>query len=453
MLGGRGQILIVDDHIEMARVLAEHLADLGYTTEVHGGGQEAIVAVRTAMPDVVVTDLRMEGVDGFDILGAVKSIDPGIPVLIMTAFGAVASAVEAIKRGAFHYFTKPLELDEVAIYVERALADRQLRDENRALRRVVVERSTLGALIGGSAPMRVLYDLIERVSPSPSPVLIRGESGTGKELVARAIHFEGPRRERPFVAVNCTALPETLLESELFGHTRGAFTGAVTARRGLIVEPHGGTLFLDEIGDMTPALQAKLLRAIEDGEVRAVGADTPRNVDVRLIAATHQDLEERVRSGLSRADLFYRLNVVTVRVPPLRERRADIPALVERFLARARERNPTARVREFKPELVSALAACAWPGNVRELENVVERLVIVGGTETADVQDLRLHAPQAILTSAPLGRAWDEVVPLRILEDEYIAWAISRCGGNKTKAAELLGIDVSTIYRRERASR
>jgi two-component system response regulator HydG len=300
--------------------------------------------------------------------------------------------------------------------------------------------------------MRALYELIERVAPSPSPVLVRGESGTGKELVARAIHFEGPRRDRPFVAVNCTALPEALLESELFGHTRGAFTGAVAARRGLFVEAHGGTLFLDEIGDMTSALQAKLLRAIEDGEVRAVGADTPRNVDVRLIAATHQDLEERVKAGHFRADLFYRLNVVTVRVPPLRERREDVPALVERFLHRARERNPSARVRHFTPELVSALATCPWPGNVRELENVVERLVIVGSKEVADVAELRLHAPQAVVSSSPLGKAWDEVVPLRVLEDEYIAWAVGRCGGNKTRAAELLGIDVSTIYRRERAS-
>jgi two-component system response regulator HydG len=245
-------------------------------------------------------------------------------------------------------------------------------------------------------------------------------------------------------------LPEALLESELFGHTRGAFTGATAPRRGLFLEADGGTLFLDEIGDMAPALQAKLLRAIDEGEVRAVGADTSRSVDVRLVAATHQDLEKRVKAGQFRADLFYRLNVVSLQVPSLRERPEDIPLLIERFLVRARERNPGAPVAKLTPALVARLAASAWPGNVRELENVVERLVILTNREIADVADLERHAAQVAAEPSPLAAAQEKIMPLRQLEDEYIAWVLARCGGNKTRAAELLEIDVSTIYRRER---
>ncbi|MFH0902624.1 MAG: sigma-54 dependent transcriptional regulator, partial [Pseudomonadota bacterium] len=321
------RILVVDDHLEMARAIADQLEEVGYATDVTDSGASALVLVRGRQPDAVLTDLRMERVDGFDVLDGIHAIDSTLPVLIMTAYGAIDTAVEAIKRGAFHYLTKPIQLQEVLVYIERALADRRLRDENRALKRIAVERSCFGAMVGRSPSVRTLFDLIERVAPSPAPVLVRGESGSGKELVARALHFEGPRRERPFVIVNCTALPESLLESELFGHTRGAFTGALAARRGLFVEADGGTLFLDEIGDMAPALQAKLLRAIEVGEVRAVGADSDRKVDVRVVAATHRDLEEYVRSGKFRADLFYRLNVVSLQVPPLRDRAEDIPLL------------------------------------------------------------------------------------------------------------------------------
>jgi two-component system response regulator HydG len=284
-------------------------------------------------------------------------------------------------------------------------------------------------------------------------VLVRGESGSGKELVARALHSEGPRRQRAFVAVNCTALPQALLESELFGHVKGAFTGATTARRGLFVEADGGTLFLDEIGDMAPELQARLLRVLEDGEVRAVGADGSRSVDVRVIAATHQNLEARVKEGRFRADLFYRLNVVSLRIPPLRERQEDVPMLVEHFVAQARARNPRSPVTELAPEVVAELAHMPWPGNVRELENLVERLVLLGSQPTVDLPLLRLHASGSApdLPTHPLAAAPEQVVPLRQLESEYIAWVVARCGGNKTRAAELLGIDVSTIHRRERA--
>ncbi len=444
------RILVVDDHVEMGRMLQEPLTDEGYEVELATGGAEAIRLVRGRPFDAILTDLRMEEVDGFDVLAAVRAVDPEVPVLLMTAFGNVESAVEAMRRGAWHYFTKPFRLDEVLIYLRRALEERRLRAENRALRQAAGGSSGLGALVGRSAAMRTLYELIGHVAHSNAAVLLRGESGSGKELVARAVHSEGERAAEPFVAVNCTALPHALLESELFGHVKGAFTGATTARRGLFVEADKGTLFLDEIGDMPSELQAKLLRVLEDGEVRAVGADASRTVDVRIIAATHQDLEARVREGRFRADLFYRLNVVTLRIPPLRERREDIPLLVEHFIEQARGRNARSKVTGFSAEVVSALGTMPWAGNVRELENLVERLVVLVPRETVELTDLRLHAPGIGPETHPLAQAQEGLWPLRQLENEYIAWVVARCGGNKTRAAELLGIDVSTIHRRER---
>ncbi|WP_438503344.1 sigma-54-dependent transcriptional regulator [Corallococcus aberystwythensis] len=443
------RILVVDDHVEMGRMLQEPLADAGWTVDLATGGQEALTLIRSRVYDAVLTDLRMEKVDGLDVLDAARQVDPELPVLLMTAFGGVESAVEAMRRGAYHYFTKPFRLDEVRLYLGRALEDRRLRAEHRALKSQ--ERSGLGALVGRSGTMRGLYELIDRVAHAAAPVLLRGESGSGKELVARALHLEGPRAPGPFVAVNCTALPGPLLESELFGHVKGAFTGATSVRRGLFVEAHGGTLFLDEIGDMPTELQARLLRILEDGEVRAVGSDASRTVDVRVVAATHQDLEARVKEGRFRADLFYRLNVVSLRVPSLKERREDIPQLVEHFTARSRARNPRSRVTSLSPEVVAALGAMPWPGNVRELENLVERLVVLVPRETVTLEDLRPHAPVPSAEEAsPLTQAQEGVWTLRKLEGEYIHWMVQHCGGNKTRAAELLGIDVSTIHRRER---
>ncbi|QSQ24648.1 sigma-54-dependent Fis family transcriptional regulator [Pyxidicoccus parkwayensis] len=445
------RILVVDDHEEMGQMLRQPLEDAGYQVDLSTGGADAIAQLRARLYDVVLCDLRMEDVDGLDVLTAARKLDPELPVLLMTAFGAVETAVEAMKRGAYHYVTKPFRLDEVLLYVGRAVDERRLRAEHRDLKRLVADRSGLGSLIGRSKAMQALYELVERVAHSAAPVLVRGESGSGKELVARALHSEGSRRGGPFVAVNCTALPHALLESELFGHLKGAFTGATTARRGLFVEADGGTLFLDEIGDMPPELQAKLLRVLEDGEVRAVGADGARTVDVRIIAATHQDLEARVKEGRFRADLFYRLNVVSLRIPPLRERPEDIPLLAEHFVEKARVRNPRSPVTALGRDVVAALARMPWPGNVRELENLIERLVVLGGQTTVDVPLLKLHASGGMTEPHPLTMAFEQVVPLRQLESEYIAWVVARCGGNKTRAAELLGIDVSTIHRRERA--
>ncbi len=444
-------VLIADDHVEMARLLADKLREDGWRPRVVDGGRAAIEALHAAVPDLVITDLRMAEVDGLDVLDAARAADPDLPVIIMTAFGAIETAIESMRRGAWHYVVKPVRLDELALHVERAFEHRTLRRVNRQLR--VERRLGLSALVGKSAAMRELYALIERVALAAAPVLVRGESGTGKELIARALHEAGPRRDRPFLAINCTALPESLLESELFGHTRGAFTGATSARAGLFVEASGGTLFLDEIGDMTPALQAKLLRVVQQGEVRPVGSDESRAVDVRVIAATHQALEERLADGRFRQDLFYRLNVVPIAVPPLRERLDDVPMLVEHFLAAARARNPHSPVAHIAPAAVTALSRYPWPGNVRELENLIERLVVVGTTAEVDLSELAALAPSVASGQERFSLPRDRLATLRELEEEYIAWMIERCGGNKTKAAELLGIDPSTLHRRTRSRR
>jgi two-component system response regulator HydG len=444
-------VLVVDDHVEMARLLADKLREEDWRPRVVDSGRAAIESLADAVPDLVITDLRMAEVDGLDVLDAVHAVDPDLPVIIMTAFGAIETAIEAMRRGAWHYIVKPARLDELTLHANRAYEHRTLRRVNRQLR--VESRSGLSSLIGKSAVMRELYALIERVALASAPVLIRGESGSGKELVARALHESGPRRDKPFLAINCTALPESLLESELFGHTRGAFTGATSARSGLFVEASGGTLFLDEIGDMAPALQAKLLRVVQQGEVRPVGSDESRSVDVRLVAATHRDLEQRVTDGTFRQDLFYRLNVVPIDVPALRERLEDIPKLVDYFLAAARVRNPHSPVVRLAPELVTALTRYPWPGNVRELENLIERLVVVGTTTEIGLSELTAIAPSIHGNQERFSLPRDRLATLREVEEEYIAWAIERCGGNKTKAAEILGIDPSTLHRRTRTRR
>jgi len=414
-------------------------------------GRAAIDKLTATMPDLIITDLRMADVDGFDVLAAARAIDPDVPVIIMTAFGAVDSAIEAMRRGAWHYIVKPVRLEELSLHVSRAIEQRAMRRENRHLR--AATREKLSALVGRSAAMRRLYDLIERVAPSPAAVLIRGDSGTGKELVARAIHDGGARRDRPFIAINCTALPEQLLESELFGHARGAFTGATSARPGLFVEASGGTLFLDEIGDMSTPLQAKLLRVVEQGEIRAVGSDSTRAVDVRLIAATHQDLEARVADKQFRADLFYRLNVLPVVVPPLRDRLEDIPLLTEHFVTLARDRNPHSPVVRLAPDLISALANYPWPGNVRELENTIERMVVIGTTAELTARDLPAIAPHVAGGPDRFTIPHEQLATLRELEEHYIAWVLDKCGGNKTRAAEILGVDPSTVHRRARSGK
>jgi two-component system response regulator HydG len=363
----------------------------------------------------------------------------------MTAFAAVEGAVEAMRRGAHHYITKPFELSEIAPHVERALEQRSLGRENRALRRLAGLQDS--ELVGRSSAIRDLLALVDRLADARTPVLIRGESGSGKELVARALHVRGARSRGPFVPVNCSAIPEAMLESELFGHVKGAFTGAEQTRRGLFLEADQGTLFLDEIGDMAPGLQAKILRVLEDRVVRPVGADAPRSIDVRVVAATHQDLEARIREGRFRQDLLFRLDVMPVRVPALRERCEDIPLLVEHFIARVSLDHPASRLRRLSPALMDLLSAHSWPGNVRELKNLVERMAIVCDHAEATLEDARGLLPLAS-PSPVLEFSRQPIHPLREIEEAYIAFVVDECAGNKTRAAELLGIDVSTIHRR-----
>jgi two-component system response regulator HydG len=445
----RLRALVVDDVVDMAETIANDLELAGFETMVADNGSTAIDLFSKDPLDVVVTDLRMKNVDGLDVLEGVRKIDPEVPVLIMTAFGAVDSAVEAMRRGAFHYVTKPFELGTLRALIERACRERSLARENALLRASLRENLSAKQILGQSPPMRQLRALIERVAHAASPVLISGETGSGKELVALAIHTDGPRGDRPFVALNCAALPEHLLESELFGHARGAFTGASQARRGLFVEAEGGTLFLDEVGDLPPQLQGKLLRVLQSGEVRPVGSEAIRNVDVRCIAATHKDLGQLVEKGLFREDLFFRLDVLRVAIPPLNERREDIPVLIDHFLRRSLERSPRAVLVGFEKEALDFLVDFAWPGNVRQLENFVERLVVTATSPRASVAEVK-HALGPAREPDPVASLVQKPITLAALEDRYIAEILKKVGGSKQKAAELLGVDPSTLYRREK---
>ena len=432
-------VIVADDHAELAGLIADKLRDGGWDARVVDSGRGAIAALAECCPDVVITDLRMPDLDGFAVLAAAPR---DTPVIVMTGFGDVQSAVHAMQRGAWQFVEKPVRIGELVEHARRAVSWRR------------AQASALEGVVGESSIMRDLASSVARVARTAVPVLVRGESGTGKELVARAIHAAGSRRDRPFVAINCAAIPDALVESELFGHLRGAFTGATTTRAGVFGEANGGTLFLDEIGDMPLAVQAKLLRVLQGGEVRAVGAEGTHRVDVRVIAATHQDLDAHVHSGRFRADLYYRLSVVPITVPPLRARGEDIVLLAQYFLARAKQRDSGCRASELSPEAVAVLVAYEWPGNVRELEHVVERLAILGGRPVITVEDLRELAPEIVAAALPVPPALPErLVTLRELEDQYIDRVLAHCGANKAKAAEILGVDPSTLYRRVRARR
>jgi two-component system, NtrC family, response regulator HydG len=448
----RMRALVVDDVIDVAQTVANELDAAGFETEIAGSGAAALDRFASVPADVVVTDLRMKNVDGLDVLRGVKRNDPSVPVLVMTGFGDVDSAVEAMQNGAFHYLTKPFAMETLLALVERACRERMLSHENAQLRTALHENASARRLLGKSAPMQRLRALIERVAGASSSVLISGETGTGKELVALAIHADSPRAERPFVAVNCAALPEYLLESELFGHAKGAFTGASQSRRGLFVEADGGTIFLDEIGDLPLALQGKLLRVLQSGEVRPVGSEQSRTVDVRCVAATHKDLGELVAKGLFREDLFFRLDVLRVAVPPLRERGEDVLPLCDHFLKKSLATGTRSILIGFEPEALDFLAGCDWPGNVRQLENLIERLVVTASAPLARLGDVK----------AALGpmREADLITPLvqqrltlQDLESRYIDGVLRAVDGSRPKAAEILGVDPSTLYRRDKPRR
>ncbi len=439
----RFRILIVDDSAEMARTLADGLSDHGYDPIAVSSGTEAIARLELGGIDAVVTDLRMPNVDGLAVLDASRRLDPGRPVIVMTAFSAVDSAVESIRRGAQHYLTKPFKQDELVLFLERALDESRLRRQAAALQRELGGRFVARAIIGDSAPMRALRELILRVADAPASVLIQGETGTGKGLVARALHGESRRAQAGFVSVNCAAIPEGLLESELFGYVRGAFTGATRDHGGLFAEARGGTLFLDEIGDMPLALQAKLLHVIESGSVRPVGGSREQAIDVRIVAATNRNLLAAVRGGTFREDLLYRLDVVSMVLPALRDHREDLPALVAHILAELRGRYPNSPVQRVGREALAALARHAWPGNVRELAHVLERLMLLGSAPEIGVADLppAVRDPAAADPVAFSG----EILPIRELQRRYAAWAVTQTGGHRAQAAEKLGIDAKTL--------
>jgi two-component system response regulator HydG len=437
-------ILIADDQMEMSRTLADGLSDGGFVTVPTGSGKRAIELLREEPFDAVITDLRMPDVDGLAVLEASRRLDPDRPVIMMTAFSAIETAVESIRRGAYHYLTKPFKTDELILFLRRALDERAVRREAKALRSALRERFSIESVFGKSESTREIAEIIARVADTDMPVLILGETGTGKGLVARALHTESRRASGPFVTVNCSALPEPLLESELFGHVEGAFTGATSDRVGLFVEADAGTLFLDEIGDMSLSLQAKLLHAIESGRVRPLGSSKERAIDVRIVSATHRDLRKGVREGLFREDLLYRLDAVSIEVPPLRHRKDDLPRLIAAFLERARQRHPTSPVERISRAALEALLASAWPGNVRELEHCIERAVVLGKGREVEVADL----PATVTRSEPKGIGFlGEVIPAREMQRAYAAWALEKLGGNKSRAAERLGIDAKTLAR------
>lgn len=437
------RIVVVDDKLPMAETLADGLADRGFDARAVGSAREALALLPET--DVLVTDLRMPEVDGLSLLDQARATAPNVPVIVMTAYGAIDSAVESIRKGAFHYLTKPFKLDELLVFVERALADRELRRETQALRKSVRDRYSLAGLVGKSPAMQQVLQVVQRVAATRVPVLLTGETGTGKGAVARAIHGESVRASGAYVAVNCAALPDQLLESELFGHTKGAFTGAVADREGLFADASGGTLLLDEIGEMSPALQAKLLHVLEAGTVRPVGATKERAVDVRVVAATHRDLRAKIREGTFREDLMYRLDVVSIELPPLRHRREDIPLLLEHFLAESRARHPHSPVTGFGRDALALLLDHAWPGNVRELAHVIERCVLLGNTAEVTAGELpaQLREPPPAAPQSFDGA----VMPIRELQRLYARWALDRLGGHKARTAAELGVDTKTLNR------
>jgi DNA-binding NtrC family response regulator len=442
----RAVVLIVDDDAAMRDFLREELEREGFRVLTAIGGRAGVERVKQGGVDLVVCDVKMPDLDGLDLLREIRAVEPSPYVITITAFGSIDTAIRAVKLGAYDYITKPFELDQLLLTIDKALGERELRSEVTRLREEVARRDRLDNLIGRSVAMQEIFGLIRRVSASPASVLITGESGTGKELVARAIHHHSPRKGRPFVAVNCAAIPHTLLESDLFGYKRGAFTDARTDRQGLFVEADGGTIFLDEITELPLPLQPKLLRVLQEREVRPLGASKPERVDVRVIAATNRVIETRLKEGELREDLYYRLNVIQIQIPPLRGRPEDVLPLAEHFLARSAQRAQKT-LRAFSESARKVLLGYHWPGNVRELENVVERAVALCDREIIGPEDLP-PAMRERKNQDRLSGALAQGLTLEQLEREYIERVLEAEGGNKTRAAQRLGLDRKTLYRK-----
>ena len=438
------RILVVDDEESIRMMLRAVLEEEGYEIIEAADGPEAVKAVEQNPLDLILLDIRMTTMDGIETLTEIRKISPFVPVLMMTAYATVKTAVEALKAGAFEYLAKPLDIEELKILVQKALEYYRLREENLTLKERLGSRFDFSRIIGKGRKMKELFDFLAQVAPSEATVLILGESGTGKELVANAIHHNSPRTQQPFVKVACAALPETLLESELFGHEKGAFTGAIARREGRFQAAHRGTIFLDEVGEMSPAIQTKLLRVLQEREFEPVGSSRTAKVDVRVIAATNKDLGKEIKEGRFREDLFYRLNVIPIHLPPVRERKEDIPALANHFLSLYREKNKK-EIKEISPKALDLLIRHDWPGNIRELENCLERAVIVARGELLAPADL----PPAI-QNLPAGKEDAEIpfpagISLQEAEKALILKTLEDTGGNRSRAAEILGINRRTL--------
>jgi two-component system, NtrC family, response regulator HydG len=453
MRNNKKQILVIDDDHEMRSLLKDFFTELGYSMSEYASASQALAQMQNDHGmnaddiDLIISDINMPGMSGLEFTETFKRINAKIPIILITAFGSIETAIDSIRKGAFDYIVKPFKLDELSVTVERALEFTQLRRDNKILRDEIKQSHAFRGIVGKSQGMQEVFDLIKRVAPAQANVLISGESGTGKERVARAIHELGPRGQKPFVAINCTAIPDTLLESELFGHAKGSFTGAIQRKRGLFEEADGGTVFLDEIGDMDQALQAKLLRVIQEKKVRSVGDNVDRPIDVRILAATHKDLKAAIKNGTFREDLFYRLSVIPIVIPPLRHRPEDIAPLAEFFLKKFAAENGS-NIQGFTKEAMERLIQLPWEGNVRELENLVERCVVLGKGNFIEVEDLPVAKIDE--TESFFAQTKGTVQTLEEVEKRYIRFVLEKAGGKKEKAAQMLGVNRRTLYRKER---
>ena len=442
----KGKILVVDDEESLGKFMQIMLQKEGYEVTPTLSGPDALKRLRSQEYDLVIADLMMPEMNGLKLLSEVKDSNPQIDFIVMTAFASVDTAIEAMKKGAFDYITKPFKVDEIKMAVNKSFEQRELKKENQQLRSQLKMDVSLDAFVGKSDVIAKVKEMVQRVAPTDSTVLLLGESGTGKELIARALHSCSQRADKPFVSINSTALPENLLESELFGHVKGSFTGAIRDKEGLFKVADGGTFFLDEIGETPPGIQVKLLRVLEEREITPVGGTKPQKVDVRIVTATNQDLEQQVKIKQFRADLFYRLNVLPIFIPPLRKRKDDIPILCEYFLNQHCARLGV-KPKIITPEALQILIDFHWPGNVRELENTLERTIILTEGGKIAPEDL----PASIRNSEPKSLVQEESKPnptLEEMEKAYIFWVLNQNEWNKTQVSQLLGIDTSTLYRK-----
>jgi DNA-binding NtrC family response regulator len=442
-------ILVIDDEDVLLKALDRFLKSQGYDVSAFSDWEKALEAARERTFDLLLVDLMLPKTSGIEVIRRLRETQPNLVSIVMTGFGTIPSAVEAIRAGAYHYVTKPFDLEDIGSLVAKALEHAQLKEENRALKKQLQQKYGYENIVGESPPMKEVFRLVEKIADTDSTVLITGESGTGKEMIAQAVHCRSRRAGGPFVAVNCAAIPEGLLESELFGHVKGAFTGAVTTRAGKFEQADRGTIFLDEIGDMSPKLQVKVLRALQERVIQPVGSSRNREVDIRVIAATNQNLEEAVAQGRFRQDLFYRLNVIPIHLPALRERRDDLPILVKHFLQKYRQDGRGAAT-AFSPEAMEKLKVYDWPGNVRELENLVQRLVVLKGGGEIGPRDLPPNLSAGDAAPAPEEASFpEEGVDLRAAVERFeaslIRKALDRSAGNKNRAAQLLRLNRTTL--------